>query len=153
MHDRYRHLHDVWHVVLGYDNNYRTLEDAARSTSGGIQLSYQARPQVNIRLGGSDPPFDEFLTKLDDLAPNRAITSDSFYLMYSVNSQGDNYHKDSGVPVGYVDGSIHFIEGRNDLILLSQTQNGNNIYWRDTTGDGHPDPPSLLGLLDSFGED
>lgn len=141
-------------VVLGYDNGYRTFEDAAASTNGGIQLAYQARPMVNVPLGSADPPIDKYLTKFEDLAPNRAITSDSFYLMYATtNAEGDSYHKESGIPVGYLDGSVHFIEGRNDIIYLSQTQNGNNYYWRDYDGDGHPDPPSLWGLLDNYGED
>jgi len=81
------------------------------------------------------------------------MTSDSFYLMYQANQGGDPFHKNHGVPVGYLDGSVRFIEGRNDLIYFSQTANGNSIYWNDTDGDGHPDPPSLWGLLDNYGED
>ncbi len=139
--------------VVGYDPGVQTLQEVDKLTSGGFMLAYQARPQVNVPLGGTDPPINSYLTKLDDLSPLKAMTADSFYLMYKTANGGDPYHKDSGVPVGYADGSVHFIEGRDDLILQSQTQNGNAIYWNDTDGDGHPDPPSLWGLLDKFGDD
>jgi prepilin-type N-terminal cleavage/methylation domain-containing protein len=141
-------------TVLGFDVGYRTFEEVDASTSGGIICSYQARPQVNVPISpGTDPPLDSYLTKLDDLLPSKAMTTDSFYLMYQRTDGKASYHKDSGVPVGYTDGSVQFIESRSDIIFLATTQNGNNTYWNDTDGDGHPDPPSLWGLLDSGGDD
>ena len=140
-------------TILGYSAGYKTFEEVEQSTYGGILSTYQARPQINVPLGGSDPPIDSYLTKLGDLLPSKALTSDSFYLMYDTSNQGVSYHKETGVPSGFVDGSVHFIEGKNDLIYLSQTANGNGIYWKDTDGDDHPDPPSLWGLLDSLGDD
>jgi len=139
--------------VLGVDPGYKTLEDAELSTSGMIICTYQARPQINVPLGGTDPPLDSYLTKLDDLLPSKAMTSDSFYLMYQRTAGTARYHKETGVPVGYTDGSVQFIEGKNDIIFTATTENSNNNYWRDTDGDDHPDPPSLWGLLDAFGDD
>lgn len=138
--------------VLGYSPNFRTFEQIELSTSGGIISTYQARPQVNVNVSGADPPIASFLTKLDDLPPRAALTSESFYLMY--DGQGaEPFHRSHGVVISYADGSGQFIEGRNDIIAQSQTLNGNNDYWQDTDGDEHPDPPSLWGLLDSGGEE
>jgi len=140
-------------TVLGYDVGFRTLEEIDQSTSGGIICTYQARPQVDVPLGTTDPPISSYLTKLQDLMPNRAMTTDSFYLMYQRSDGQASYHKEAGVPVGYADGSVQFIEGKSDIIYLSQTENDNTIYWNDTDGDDQPDPPSLWGLVDNYGDE
>lgn len=146
-------------AVLGYTAGMQTFEEADASISGTIISTYQARPQVNASLSGSDLPLDSFLTKLIDLPPSAAITSESFYLM--ANAQGaEPFHKYHGVVVAYADGSGAFIEGKNDIIFLAQTSNNNNIYWGPNTpstpvgsmGDP-PLPGSLWGLLDAKGGD
>ena len=91
--------------------------------------------------------------RLDDLHLTAALTSDAFYLMHDGSGiPGDAFHKEHGIPAGYVDGSVHLIEGRNDLLLTAAASDSNNAYWRDTDGDGIPEPPSMWGLLDVFGE-
>lgn len=138
-------------TVLGFASGYKTFEEIEPITNQGIISNYQARPEVNASTPGADLPIDTFLTKLSDLPQTAALTSESFYLMFDGNG-AEPFHKSHGVVVSYADGSCRFIEGRSDIIALSQTSNGNNDYWLDTTGDGHPDPPSLWGLLDSGGE-
>jgi len=140
--------------VLGYGPNWPTLESVDASTSAVIWSTYQVRPQVQIDFGHGELPVDSFLTSLNDLPPNAAMTSDAFYLMHDGSGiPGDAFHNRIGIPAGYVDGSVHFIEGRDDLILDAAAKADSNAYWFDSDGDGHPDPPSLWGLLDSFGGD
>lgn len=140
--------------VLGFGPNYPTLESADGPLPNVAWSTYQVRPQVVINGGHNELPIDSYLTKLGGLPIDAAVTSDAFYLMHDGSGiPGDAFHKSAGIPVGYVDGSVHFIEGRNDLILTAAANNSSNAYWNDTDGDGHPDPPSLWGLLDHFGED
>ncbi|MGB0768107.1 MAG: type II secretion system protein [Phycisphaeraceae bacterium] len=145
--------------VLGYGTFYKTLqsveETLATATTGSTAATstYQVRPQVFTGTGGNELPPGELLIKLDEMPLTAALTSDAFYLMHDESGiSGDAFHKEHGIPAGYVDGSVVFIEGRNDLILTAAAQNSNAAYWRDTDGDGNPDPPSLWGLLDSHGE-
>ncbi len=141
-------------VVGGFEPGFRTFDEIFANTSNAVALTYQVRPQVNVtNVGGPDPDIGDFLTKLDDLPLTAAMTSDSFYLMFDRTASPDPFHKESGLPVGYVDGSVRFIEGRSDILPTAAAANSNNAYWQDTDGDGNPDPPSLWGQLDSFGED
>ena len=141
-------------VVAGFDANVRTFEDIAANTTNAVASTYQVRPQVNVpNVNGPDPEIGDHLTKLDDLPLTAALTSDSFYLMFTRDAPPDPFHNNSGFPVGYVDGSVRFIEGRNDILPTAATSGTNTAYWQDIDGDGNPDPPSLWGQLDRFGED
>ena len=139
--------------VLGFGSAWRTLESVDSSTTSVVWSTYQVRPQVQINAGHNELPIDSYLTKLTELPINAAITSDAFYLMHNGSGiPGDSFHKEQGIPVGYVDGSVRFIQGSNDLILTAASSSGSAAYWNDLDGDGNPDPPSLWGLLDTFGE-
>lgn len=139
--------------VVG-DSPYETLESADPVLSEAVVITYQVRPMIRIGGGKDELPIDYGLTKIDDLEIDAALTSDAFYLMYdSVANGGDPFHKEMGVPASYVDGSVQFVEGKNDLIYDATGENSNASYWTDSDGDGNPDPPSLWGLLDSQGED
>ena len=139
--------------TMGYGSNYKTLETADGSISpNAVWSTYQVRPQVAQGAGHDELALEDGLTPLESLDIEAAIVSDSFYLMHDGSGiPGDAYHKEAGIPVGYVDGSVYFVEGKNDLILTAAASNADSAYWRDTDGDGDPDPPSLWGLLDSKG--
>ena len=118
-----------------------------------VWSTYQVRPQLQIDSGNNELPIDSYLTKLSDLPITAAMTSDAFYLMHNGGGiPGDAFHKELGVPTGYIDGSVRFISGKNDIILAAASNNSSASYWRDTDGDGNPDPPSLWGILDAQGE-
>ena len=139
--------------VLGYGPNWPTLQSADNSSSSVIWSTYHVRPEVPLGGGHSELPIDSFLTKLDELEIDAALTSDAFYLMHSFSQiPADAFHNEAGMPAGYVDGSVHFIQGRNDLILTAAASNDHRDYWSDADGDGTPDPPSLWGLLDGYGQ-
>ncbi|MGB0766747.1 MAG: prepilin-type N-terminal cleavage/methylation domain-containing protein [Phycisphaeraceae bacterium] len=140
--------------VVGFGPSWPTMQSVDASLSTDLYSTYQSRPEVAQGFGHNELPLDDGLTDIARMDNDAAITSDAFYLMHDGSGiPGDAFHKDQGIPVGYADGSVHFVQGRSDLILTAASQNSDAAYWNDTDGDGKPDPPSMWGLLDGYGQD
>lgn len=147
----------LYYDVENIDDAKQTMSAAVTGKGSVLGAVYQTRPQKKNNESSfatnvaTAVPIDDDLTKLENLLPLRAMTSDSTYLMYNAAQDGDAFHKDQGLPVGYVDGSVVFIEGKNDIIYQAESQNNDTAYWGNVV-DGQP-TTGIWALLDSQGED
>lgn len=142
--------------VENIDDAKQTINAAVTGKGNVLGAVYQTRPQrrnsdsSSAAGAGTAVPIGDDLTKLDDLLPLRAMTSDSTYLMFNAAEEGDPFHRDLGLPVGYVDGSVAFIEGKNDIIFQAEAANNDAAYWGNVVDD--QPTTGIWALLDSQGE-
>jgi hypothetical protein len=122
--------------IVGVGSNASDLAAIDQASTLTVFATYNVRPAVSIGPEHSALPIDFGLTPVRTVG-NRAITSESFYLMYG--AQGDAFHNFEGVLAGYGDGSVRWVDGRTSFITIARNQNSNAVYWNDSNGDGHPE--------------
>lgn len=96
-----------------------------------VLCHYNLRPRTR-HTGSDEVDVNINLDLFSSIAPEKAIITESFYNMYGSN--GDSYHRNQGVNVGFVGGHAKW-KASSNYLTLARSSTSDSSYYVDTDSD------------------